>query len=95
MIKVDCKKEIKFTFSANQLKKILVDALRIDGNTIPEEDQCDFEIYEGEYNDKDFVLTFSQDSLDSYIKELEDLQKEEEAWETTEESGSCCKGCCE
>jgi hypothetical protein len=87
MINVDFLQETihTFKFDADQIKEILIEALRITGNDIP--DCPDVEV--DEQPDFDVKLTFTQEDLDDYLKDkaeaMEPEPEEETHWVTGED----------
>ena len=86
MIKVDADKEHRFSFSQKALAELLVDVLRFDGESIPDEAEVivvEDNTYQNEYN---IILSFQQSDLDTYLQEMAEKEKEaEEAAEEAEE----------
>jgi len=74
MINVDFEKEVIHTikFDADQIKEILIQALRITGVDVP--DCPDVEV--DELPDFEVIMRFSQEDLDEYLKEQAELSEE-------------------
>ncbi len=93
MINVDFESEVKhtFTFDADQLKDILIEALRITGVDIP--DCPDIEVDESP--DFEVKMSFTQDDLESYQIDKAEAAAEPEDWSTDDapEVDGTCKGC--
>jgi hypothetical protein len=91
----------RYQFVGDDLKELLVDALRFDGESIPDGDQCSLFVItsDNDYDDDfELVLQFDHADLITHEEELAEAEKErleaatEEGWiaepeeEETEES---------
>ena len=81
MISCNAQREHRFVFSKDDLKELLIDVLRFDGETIPDALDCDIEFVEtDEYNkDIEVRLTFTNDTLVDYEEKLAEEKAEEKA----------------
>jgi hypothetical protein len=86
MIKVDADKEHRFVFTQKALADLLVDVLRFDGESIPDEAEVIIKEDSTYQNDYNIILSFQQSDLDTYLQEMAD--KEEAAEEAAEEADS-------
>ncbi len=84
MIKVTADKEHRFVFTQKALAELLVDVLRFDGESIPDEAEVvvvEDSTYQNDYN---IIFSFSQADLDTYLEEM--AEKEKEAEEAAKEA---------
>ena len=86
MIDIQYNKEFTFRFSEDQLKNLLIESLRIDGEQIPEAYECTLVLD----SDRDEIsFSFTQEDLDTYLKDLADREKEsdetDDAWSSDTE----------
>lgn len=79
MIKVDTDKEHRFSFTQKALAELLVDVLRFDGESIPDEAEVLIREDSTYGNDFNIILSFQQSDLDNYLQEMADKEKDAKA----------------
>lgn len=82
MINVNADKEHRFVFTQKDLANLLVDVLRFDGESIPDEAEVIIKEDSNYQNDYNIILSFQQSDLDTYLEEM--AEKEAEAAEEAE-----------
>ena len=77
----------RYQFVGDDLKELLVDALRFDGESIPDGEQCELFVIQSDnsYDDSfELVLQFDHEDLISHEEELAEAEKAETEAEKAE-----------